>query len=198
MKNNEVKKSINEALIELLNKKSYEKISVQEIAQKAFVSRSTFYLYYKNKDSILIELLDNFLHNFDIILKENIYTFKYINMNDQTSIKKILFPYTRRIIENFYENRNLVWALNSPNANILLPRILQEVYYNNFIRGLPKEFYEKIDQNILGYYANFMTNGVAATVESWINEEFKTSVESITDKILNVLSSTLNSIYKDL
>lgn len=198
MKNNEVKKSINEALIELLNKKSYEKISVQEIAQKAFVSRSTFYLYYKNKDSILIELLDNFLHNFDIILKENIYTFKYINMNDQTSIKKILFPYTRRIIENFYENRNLVWALNSPNANILLPRILQEVYYNNFIRGLPKEFYEKIDQKILGYYANFMTNGVAAIVESWINEEFKTSVESITEKILNVLSSTLHSIYKDL
>ncbi|MFA5495849.1 MAG: TetR/AcrR family transcriptional regulator [Porticoccaceae bacterium] len=42
------------AMIELLTKQPYESISVQDIASRAGVSRSSFYVYFRDKDDLLI------------------------------------------------------------------------------------------------------------------------------------------------
>lgn len=198
MEDNEIIRGINKSFLKLLNQKAYEEISVQEIAQEAFISRATFYIYFKNKDAILVGLLDDFLNEFDLLQKENTDFLNHVDMTDQTSIKSILYPNTFKIIQYFYENKNLITVLISPNSNINFMRVLQQVYYNHFINALPQMFYKKLNSDILEYYALFMTNGVAAIVESWINEGFKTSVEIISNKILNILASSLQSIYTDL
>lgn len=56
------------ALIELLEKKDFEYITVKEVCEKAGVNRSTFYLHYENTVDLLNEatryVLDNFLSYF--------------------------------------------------------------------------------------------------------------------------------------
>jgi AcrR family transcriptional regulator len=42
-----------EALVRLLNKKEFEDISVQEIADEATLNRATFYLHYTDKNALL-------------------------------------------------------------------------------------------------------------------------------------------------
>ena len=49
---------MNQALIELLNKKEYEFITVKEICEKAGVNRSTFYLHYDTIDELLTESIE--------------------------------------------------------------------------------------------------------------------------------------------
>lgn len=198
MEDNEIIRGINQSFLKLLNQKAYEEISVQEIAQEAFISRATFYIYFKNKDAILVGLLDDFLNEFDLLQKENTDFLNHVDMTDPTSIKNILYPNTFKIIQYFYENKNLITVLIGSNSNINFMRVLQQVYYNHFINALPQMFYKELSSDILEYYALFMTNGVAAIVESWINEGFKTSVEIISNKILNILASSLQSIYTDL
>lgn len=198
MEDNEIIRGINQSFLKLLNQKAYEEISVQEIAQEAFISRATFYIYFKNKDAILVGLLDDFLNEFDLLQKENTDFLNHVDMTDPTSIKNILYPNTIKIIQYFYENKNLITVLIGSNSNINFMRVLQQVYYNHFINALPQMFYKELSNDILEYYALFMTNGVAAIVESWINEGFKTSVEIISNKILNILASSLQSIYTDL
>ena len=60
---------MNQALIELLNKKDYEFITIKEICTKAGVNRSTFYLHYETKEDLLEECIQNsnkhFLTYFD-------------------------------------------------------------------------------------------------------------------------------------
>ena len=60
------------ALISLLQKKSFEYISVREICETAGVNRSTFYLHYETIGDLLNEtvryLLDDFLSYFSIRL----------------------------------------------------------------------------------------------------------------------------------
>ena len=48
---------MNQALIELLNKKDYEFLTIKEICKKAGVNRSTFYLHYDNIDDLLYETI---------------------------------------------------------------------------------------------------------------------------------------------
>lgn len=198
MEDSEIVRIINQSFLKLLNQKSYESISVQEIAQEAFISRATFYLYFKNKDGILIGLLDNFLDEFDLLQKENIDFLNHVDMTNQSAIKNILYPNTFKIVQYFYENKNLITVLISSNSNINFMRVLQQVYYNHFIQALPQTFYKELNSDILEYYALFMTNGVAAIVESWIIEGFQTSVEVVSNKILNILASSLQSIYTGL
>lgn len=60
---------MNQALVELLNKKDFEYITVKEICAKAGVNRSTFYLHYETINDLLEECLENinkrFLEHFD-------------------------------------------------------------------------------------------------------------------------------------
>ena len=50
---------MNQAFIELLNKKEFEFITVKDICKKAGVNRSTFYLHYESINDLLEECLDN-------------------------------------------------------------------------------------------------------------------------------------------
>lgn len=52
------RRQFSEALLELLKEKGSDKISIQEIADRADLSRATFYLHYKTKDELLIETLE--------------------------------------------------------------------------------------------------------------------------------------------
>ena len=45
--------AIKDALYELTREKTYQEISVMDIAQRAMINRSTFYLHYKDKDALL-------------------------------------------------------------------------------------------------------------------------------------------------
>src|SRR5215204_325142 len=47
--------SLRAALLELLKKKNYDDISIEEITEHANVGRATFYLHYKDKEDLLLE-----------------------------------------------------------------------------------------------------------------------------------------------
>ena len=72
-------KKMDNALISLLDEKSFEYITVSEICKKANVNRSTFYLHYENTVDLLNEtvryLLDYFSAYFDVDKKSLIRKF---------------------------------------------------------------------------------------------------------------------------
>lgn len=55
------KDMIKDALLELLQNISYEKITVTALCKQAEITRATFYLHYGNIDDVLNELLDDAL-----------------------------------------------------------------------------------------------------------------------------------------
>ena len=96
---------MNSALVEILNKKEYEYITVKEICEKAGVNRSTFYLHYETIDDLLNETIEN----------QNKQFFSYFNKSAKDFVSKInscpkqdlilitpeyLTPYLKYIKEN--------------------------------------------------------------------------------------------------
>lgn len=64
--------AIFDAFISLLNEKSFEKITVGEIIERADVGRATFYAHFETKDFLLKELCGElFCHVFDCMKGEN-------------------------------------------------------------------------------------------------------------------------------
>lgn len=56
-------RSLHEALMELIQEKRYDKITVQDIIDRADVGRSTFYSHYLDKEDLLVKGLEMFSNN---------------------------------------------------------------------------------------------------------------------------------------
>ena len=66
---------MDKALIDLLEKKDFEYITIKEICAQAGVNRSTFYLHYENTSDLLREttqyITDSFLSYFSVHCNES-------------------------------------------------------------------------------------------------------------------------------
>lgn len=59
--NDNIKEKILAAATALLKEKSFNEVSLSEIAKKSGVSKGSVYYYYKNKDDILYDIADGYL-----------------------------------------------------------------------------------------------------------------------------------------
>ena len=73
----EKQKAIKSAFIQLLTEKELEKITIQDITQRADINRGTFYLHYEDKYLLLSSLEDEY--TFD--LTNEVKLDQYINNN---------------------------------------------------------------------------------------------------------------------
>jgi AcrR family transcriptional regulator len=91
------KRMFEEALIELLEEKEYNRITVQEITKKSTLNRATFYLHYYDKNELLEQCLDSALNDLSESVKMQEYEFTYNGEQPH--------PTFVRLLEKMMENR---------------------------------------------------------------------------------------------
>jgi AcrR family transcriptional regulator len=60
---------LGDALIALMQQKSFKEITVQDVLDRAGVGRSTFYVHYSDKNDLLLSDIEDFLESFSTALK---------------------------------------------------------------------------------------------------------------------------------
>ena len=114
---------IDRALEELLQKIKYSDITCSDIIKESGVSRSTFYLYFKNKDQVVTHLCDNiFNHVFSSNLsKEKHHDFSRSKEDDLKHL--ITHSYC-----HFLEDKELILSiLNSGASSIFLQQLRRRI-----------------------------------------------------------------------
>ncbi len=171
-----------EALIELLEKKDFDYISVKELCSKAGVNRSTFYLHYESIHDLLDEtiqyILAKFLTKFNQNPQEFISNINKSSLNDLNFInKEYLGPYLEFIQENrkiylaYLNNSHTLKALESVNA---LNKYVIEPIMSRF--GIPER-----DRK---YWMAFSLKGIAAIIELWVESGCTDDIEYIEEIIV--------------
>ena len=61
---------LGDALVELMSKKRFEDITVQDILDRADVGRSTFYAHYTDKESLLMSEIEHVIHDLELYAAE--------------------------------------------------------------------------------------------------------------------------------
>ena len=167
---------MNEALILLLEKKDIEFITVTEIAKKAGVNRSTFYLHYDDIYDLLAETIENLNKNF---LSSFCFEtpLKITNKEDAFLITSdFLIPYlnfckkNKHILKIVYQKPHLFKAKN----------IYQRLYKTIFYPAISK-FLDQEDDKV--YSLEFFTQGVSAIIRKWISLDCITEIERIIEII---------------
>ena len=94
------KKSITKGFLSLLNTKGYERITIQDIADEAFINRNTFYLHYVDKEDLMHKLTAESLAHLGTLLPE-----QKVNLLDQENIRSLIKDVLRAIQQDsdFYQ-----------------------------------------------------------------------------------------------
>lgn len=163
---------LTEALFFLLKTTPFSKITINDIAKKAGVSRLTFYRNFDTKEDILEERFKNLFNEF----------FDEIKQNKITSARNVILL----IFEYWYKNQEYL--------KILIDNKLEKYIYGNFNTYITNIFNEL---NIAEYYKPehiaFISGGLFFSMVDWINNGCKETPEEITNSLMKILKSPNNS-----
>lgn len=168
---------MDEAFLELIEKKDFAYITVKEICEKAGVNRSTFYLHYETVGDLLAESAQHIIDEFVTYMPHDTVTFleKLPDrpLNELYLITpEYLTPYLtyikehRRIFKAAVEQASalrMVDAYQKLNRHVFVPIL------NRF--GVPPE-----DQK---YVMQFHISGLMAIINEWLKDDCRDSIEHI-------------------
>ena len=166
---------MDEALIALLEKKSYEFITVKEICEKAGVNRSTFYLHYETMEDLLSECIEYVGRKIGEKYKaESVINKSLISTCPKEELllftPKYLLPYLDFIKENQKVHLAAVLQPKAMKSNEIANHLRTELFYPILVRfGIPRDEIE--------YRMTFYLNGVSAVITEWIKRGCKEPTE---------------------
>ena len=168
---------MDEAFLNLLDKKDFEYITVKEICEKAKVNRSTFYLHYETIGDLLAESIEHINNNFLNYMKQNSAEFiskiKDRPKNELYLVTpKYLTPYLSYIKEH---KRLFLTSLN--NVAVLQ---LNEAYNQMFkyvLTPILDRF--QISEKQCEYIVSFYIDGLMSIIKKWLENDCADSIEDI-------------------
>lgn len=172
---------MDQALIALLEEKSFDYITVSEICAKAGVNRSTFYLHYENTRDLLNEaaryLLDGFLACFPVDTEVLAQRFA---QGDMRRLNYITEEYVRPYLTYILNNRRIFATVMAHTTSFEVESIFQRMFQNIFEPILSRFGYSARERN---YVIRFYLNGINAIVMEWLESDCRETVEEISGVI---------------
>lgn len=168
---------MNEALIALLKKKSFEYITVSEICKTAGVNRSTFYLHYENLGDLLSEtsrhLIDEFISYFDsnpaAILPD-------IAQCDKTELNFVSDRYLIPYLTYIKDNKEFFSTALSNTKSLGFENVYKDMFRHLFNPILQRYNYPPENRK---YVMMYYLNGITAIITQWLEDGCEKSVTDI-------------------
>ena len=165
--------AIFDAFISLLGEKSFEKITVGEIIDRADIGRATFYAHFETKDYLLKELCEElFCHIFDCMQGEGEKHHHIFDCEAPDSVFLHLFQHLRKndnhILELLSGDNNELFLSYFKNGLAGIIRSQDTLLKNNFPARLPEDF-----------IINHIAATFVETVRWWVRGKMALSPEEI-------------------
>lgn len=164
------KKMMKDALLELLEQQTLEKITVTDICEKADVNRSTFYAYYNDIGGLLLEIENDVLD--------------HLPLSPETPVNDSDTRFLNTLDEFFDFVRN--------NKRLFKVLIVQRdsSHFNQRLVNSVMEKYQKAarpNDELLDRYAYvYCVNGVIGVLKEWINGDFPISTRDFARLVLEM------------
>lgn len=176
----ESKRRMMEALLDLMQIKQIDDITVSEITENAEVARKTFYRHFASKENILDEYWDNVCQDIKTKINES---------GNEVEILQAI----RIILHSCYENREFLFALCRSDLqgfllkkwNLALPEL------HEFFMDRIHHFPQTENQLELDYLLTFNVGGVFNIVMKWIDDGMEQSPDELADTIEKVVNQNI-------
>lgn len=169
------KKAIASGIKDLTKTKSFDKITILDIAAQCGLNRQTFYYHFQDK----YELVDWIYYNETIAII--IHDLSYDNWDD-----RVLEMLSKMKSEDYFYENTLKSTLENEFREYLF-RVTSELFCNIIDRIAVNE---NIGQEEKKFIAEFYAFGIVGIIIAWAQQGMKESPEYITTQLKNLVDGT--------
>lgn len=158
------RKQIEEALLRLLTKKHFQKITVKELAEEADITRATFYQHYRDPYEVLEKMQMEIMDNIQEIINKT-------TGGDSMGFFLQLFEYMA-------SNEVRAEILSFDTGNGTGYEFIGNSIHNNYMLRWGDKF-DGVHCKQYEYYRYYIVFGCIAVVENWIKQGRKETPEEM-------------------
>lgn len=172
------RKLLRESLMSLILEEGYDDISILDITEKANLGRATFYLHFKDKDELLLEVMDQLIEDFMGQVPQ--ITEVHWHLHDTKTIVK-LFDFAA-------SHYDLYRILTIGKGGITAARQLQRSIAKNIQSSIQSELEALGTEALLptDFIANHFTGSLLAIIYWWLDSDMSYTAEEMANMFQKV------------
>jgi len=165
------RKMLRESLMSLIMEEGYDEISIQDITDKANLGRATFYLHFKDKDELLLEVMGELMA--DILDQVPQLSETHWQLEDTKAMIK-LFDFAS-------EHYDLYRILTIGNGAVTAARQLQNTVANSINESIQAELEEQNATPAVPtrFIANHLAGSLLSTIYWWLDNDLPFTTEEM-------------------
>ena len=173
------RRRLREGLLQLLEEKPLNEISVKELTDRIDMNRGTFYFHYQDIYDLLRRIEDAFFEQFDQTLRET----------DLTDDRQP-YPYIHAIFSFLGENRDFCRIMLVPHGDM---QFVERV--KNRVDAQCSAFWELLapgnDRKRYAMYNAFIINGCVGLIQEWLGGGTGLTEDSITELTAKIVLASV-------
>ena len=183
------KHMIKSAMLNLMKKKSFNKITVKEICENAFTSRITFYTYYENKNELVEDIAAD--------IKDEIMT-HYEQLQIKNNASNNIIQAHINIIDSILETEQKYFDNTGNTPHTISPEM--QLYYFKYIKQFVAETENRLVKINPKYPEKLFSAFLAGGVWAYIGEAEASgrSLQDTRNEVKSLLTEILKSKLYDL
>ena len=189
------KELLKETLLDLIEEKGFDAISVRDLTLNAGLNRGTFYLHYRDKYDLMEKNQNEVLEG----LKEKLNYLKPSEMEEYYS-KEMVYPPILKVFHYLKDNKRFIKIMLSSKGDPAFPKkmkkIIKETLYVKIVETITNEYMVTIPHD---YITAFISSAFFGLMEEWVaNDESKSPEEMATIhmKMLKFIKQFISQIVK--
>lgn len=184
------KEALQAGITNLISKKPFNKITVNDICNEANINRITFYKHYSDKYDLLDDIINSFKNDFLNSVSQGIQ-----NETNSKNIKKRIRVIIAVCLEQCLKYQNIILAITNDESN----SIIQFMSYNaitDCVFKLLDDFEFKKDTNI-ELISAYTIGGITSLIMHWLRHQNEYSRLKLTNLIEAQLVNTYYTYIKN-
>lgn len=173
---NRTKRAIYSAFSELLNKKKYSQIAIQEIADLANVGRSTVYSHFETKEDILTSMCKDIF--------ENLMTAGHVTSKEPEAMVVALLTHIK-------ENKKVITGIFFSEGMDTFEEFCKQYFSNILEEHLLGKYDEKSTGIPKDYLVNHVIGSFMETIRWWSKNNMKQSPQEIAGYFIKITNKIM-------
>lgn len=171
------KRALRTALIELMEERGLDNVSVNDLCARADLNRGTFYNHFHDKDDLLTTLEDEIIDDLERIQDQ----MKGLTVMDlvRYRTRKQPLPFLVDLFDYLREQGDFLHAVTGPGGDIRFAPRLRDSVCANLIQSILHERYRENPTPFVEYYVAFFATAYLGVIEHWIETGMKESSEEM-------------------
>ncbi|NQX66454.1 TetR/AcrR family transcriptional regulator [Paenibacillus alba] len=180
------KESIRYALVELINEKGFDAITVKDITTRARINRGTFYAHYQDKFDLMTRCEEEIMLDMSRLTKQNYPSvIAALEIDSQTLTP---FSFTVSLFEYLQINSGFMKAVLGPRGDLSFQTRLKKFMWETLYGNNPNAFVKEENLLVPGQYlAAYMGTAIIGVIQQWLESGGKESPQEMA-RILTTIS----------